>query len=111
MHHVVESPEDGQRIEMSPGDSLELRLNQPGATGFRWITQVVPPGVVAHRAGTETPGGESGAAVAGGPPGADRTAVIELVASAAGEGELTLALARPWEDEPARTLAVTLAVG
>ncbi|KNX38879.1 protease inhibitor I42 family protein [Luteipulveratus halotolerans] len=107
MHHVVESPEDGQRIEMSPGDSLELRLDQPGATGFRWTTQAVPPGVVAHRAGAE-PSGEAGV---GGPPGAARTTVIELVASAAGEGELTLALARPWEDEPARTLTVTLAVG
>ncbi|MDE9367230.1 protease inhibitor I42 family protein [Luteipulveratus sp. YIM 133132] len=104
MHHVVESPEDGQRIPLAAGDSLEVRLRHPSGTGYRWTVTDLPPGVVVGGDDAQVEAGTSSA------PGQARTSVVELVASSPGESVVRLALERPWEDAPLETVSLTLAV-
>lgn len=116
MHHVMDRPGSGDRLEAQVGDSLEIRLPRPGATGYQWYVADAPSSVVAGSSW-----GTSADAPAGGPsedgdpldrplPGAGGTAVLELVAASPGEGQLRLELRRAWEDEPADDLVIDLVI-
>ncbi|WP_169787615.1 protease inhibitor I42 family protein [Luteipulveratus mongoliensis] len=102
----MESPRPGQQIDLSVEDSLEIRLSHPSGTGYRWSADRVPSCVVLRRADAELGPTKSPVRT----PGQARTSVIELMATEPGDGELRLALGRPWESEPAEVVDLMLTV-
>ena len=80
------------------GEPIALPVGGTAATGHEWTLER-PPAV--------EPIGETSATA--GPPGAPTQQRL-VVSAPAGRYELTARLARPWEDEPVRTVRIVLLV-
>jgi predicted secreted protein len=98
-------PDDAPaEVRAQVGDDLVVRLpDQSGSTGYQWTVVDVPDVL--------TPDGDGLVPADGGPtPGAAGAHLFSFRAVGAGTGTLSLALARAWEAEPARRVAVLVVV-
>lgn len=84
-----------ESIRLRQGDSFEVALREPAATGHRWQLMNAPAQVafIAERYEAPAPGG---------PIGSAGRRVITLRATARGHCRLRFVLARPWEAQPAK---------
>ncbi|MDN5798223.1 MAG: protease inhibitor I42 family protein [Intrasporangium sp.] len=98
MQHVMTEPQDGDRIEIAPGDELLVRLEQQSGGGYLWSIAEVPAFLTEGQAEVEP--------VDRALPGQARTLALGVRATAQGTGELVLTLRRPWESEPAEQRVV-----
>ena len=88
----------GQTVTVSPGDRLELELEENPTTGFRWYLDDDSSGVLIleHDAFTHLPDGPSGA-------GGTRELVFAIAKS--GQATLRASYRRSWErQKPAKAL-------
>ncbi|WP_347350294.1 protease inhibitor I42 family protein [Intrasporangium sp.] len=92
MQHVMTEPRDGDRVELTPGDELLLRLAQQSGGGYLWSVAELPECLTEGRAEVEP--------VDRALPGRARTLALGLHAGDPGSGEVVLTLRRPWESEP-----------
>lgn len=93
MTTVLGPADDGQSVSVSAGQRIQAVLPQPGATGYRWVLDPLPPGVELVEERTE-PGafglvGSAGQRVF--------TVVVHPGATAGGQLRLTARLRREWE--------------
>ncbi len=106
MRHTLDNPDSGSAVAMHPGDELEVRLRQPGGSGYLWAVQDVPEVLVARGGDTDPGGGSDGPAL----PGAATLRTFRFTAAIQGRGTLRIALARPWEDAAAEVREIGLLV-
>ena len=93
---------DGTEIDLAPGETLEVRLEENRTTGFKWITKSSAGGLALVGDSFE-----SGEAI--GQPGTHRW---EFRAQRAGSGTISLSYQRPWEENqsPARAFRLKVRV-
>jgi inhibitor of cysteine peptidase len=101
--------DSGTTAELTVGDSLEIDLEENATTGFSWALDGSVPDVLKAAGDEQQAADASGAA---GVVGAAGRHVFKYSATKAGEGELTLVYARPWEKgvAPEKTFTVTVVV-
>jgi inhibitor of cysteine peptidase len=89
----LEANANGQTVELTPGEELEVHLTANPTTGFRWVVRAdgSPPCTITN----------SGVTPDGTTPGRGGTASWRVRAVQPGECDLELAYQRPWEDRPA----------
>ncbi|WP_020668739.1 protease inhibitor I42 family protein [Amycolatopsis nigrescens] len=101
----------GVPTELRVGDTVELRLREVPASGYRWRWRL-PAGVrvlVDEHVQGEQGHPEGGRAAAGaGPPGMGGVRRLAFDIVGAGRHLLKAELARPWETEPRRELTFVL---
>ena len=79
---------------MRSGETFEVALEEPAATGHRWRLTQAPAQVDVVNERYEAP-------QQGGPIGGPGRRITTLRATRPGRYRLTFGLARPWEDHPA----------
>ncbi|MFT3722949.1 MAG: protease inhibitor I42 family protein [Hyphomonadaceae bacterium] len=86
----------GKSVEMKVGEKISVALSGVPTAGYVWAVSAPP----AYIKATEGPGGAmSTAQFTPGFAGGNHWEVIVIEATAKGEGEITLAQRRPWEDK------------
>ena len=83
-----------ERIQVRRGDTFEIALREPGATGHRWRLTDRPEGIAVLDEEYEAP-------ARGGPIGSAGRRILTLRAPAEGHYSLRFELRRPWESHPA----------
>src|SRR5206468_2719334 len=83
-----------ESIRVHRGDTFEVELREPPATGHRWRLTAAPAQVALVDERYEAP-------VPGAPIGSAGRRTTTLRATARGHYRLRFGLARPWEGEPA----------
>ena len=91
---VVRSAMSSDRIRVHPGDTFEIALPEPAATGHRWRLTDRPDEIAVLDEQYEAP-------ARGGPIGSPGRRVMTLRAPAEGHYSLRFELRRPWESQPA----------
>lgn len=109
MRHTMDNPDSGSAVAMHPGDELEVRLRQPGGSGYLWSMRTVPQVIEARGDGTEV-GAAGDGSDAPTLPGAAAIRTFRFEAMMPGRGTLRLALSRPWEDEAVEVREIALLV-
>jgi inhibitor of cysteine peptidase len=102
---VIDETRNGQKVDVSIGDTIEIRLEQNASTGFRWsVTASCDPICPIVEDDREAP-----APAARGASGHHRW---RLRAVQSGECDFVLAYRRPWESErpPAREFRIRIRV-
>jgi predicted secreted protein len=96
--------DDGRVISVAAGQRVEAVLPQPGATGYRWVLDPLPPGVELISEHTE-PGGFGLVGSTG-----QRVIALRVRDPAAGPVRVTARLRREWEppDAAAQSFSVEL---
>jgi len=98
--------DDGKTLDLSPGDTLTLRLPTHGGTGFVWVPAARDGGD-----GSVVQVGERTSELSSGTPGAPKLDVYRLVARGPGTATVEMDLRRPWGDQPpVKTWRVTVNV-
>jgi predicted secreted protein len=82
-----------ERIRVQPGDTFEVTLREPAASGHRWRLADAPAEVDVVDERYEPP-------AQGGPLGGRGQRIVTLRATGKGRHQLTFELARPWEQQP-----------
>jgi len=105
VYRLVEKEEDGGTVLLREGERLMVALPGNPTTGYQW-TAVEEPGFLEALPGVEylpeaTPT----------PIGAGGTFFFRYLAGEAGEGTLSFAYQRPWEDTPVEEFSITVIVG
>ncbi len=103
---VVTEADADKPIQVSIGQTLQLRLPSNPTTGYSWNAQQTPAELqLDQSAYAADPQGKNLA-------GAGGYQTIEFAAKFAGTGELKLEYRRPWEKDvpPAKTFSVTVTV-
>lgn len=94
-------------VLVSLGDTVVVRLPEPGGTGYQWVLRIAGPGLAETYSTLQV--AEDGPVA----PGAGAVRVIGLRAQAAGVCEVGFELRRAWEDpglEPADRRVVRVEV-
>ncbi len=84
--------EGESRVIATMGDSIVVRLVEPGATGYQWTTEIIGSAVVEEFSSVQMPDGVEAA------PGRSSDRTVGLRAVTPGTAEVRLALRRVWED-------------
>jgi predicted secreted protein len=92
-----------ERIQVQPGDTFEIALREPGATGHRWRLTDRPEEIALLDEQYEAPAPD-------GPIGSPGRRVMTLRAPAEGHYSLRFELRRPWETRSADEHVVDLDV-
>jgi inhibitor of cysteine peptidase len=103
---VVTASDADKPIQVSVGQTLQVRLASNPTTGYSWNVQQTPPELeLEHSAYTADAQGKN-------LPGSGGYQTIEFAAKFAGTPELKLEYRRPWEKDvaPAKTFSVTVTV-
>lgn len=98
--------DSGKAVQLTVGQKLVVDLEENATTGYSWQLEAALPSMLAT-AGDETrPAGQAGVV------GAAGRRVLTYAATRAGNGELRLVYARPWEHgvPPAKTFTVPVTV-
>jgi predicted secreted protein len=91
--------EGESQVTTAVGDSVVVRLVEPGSTGFQWTTQVEGDAVVEDFSTLHGPDGGDPA------PGRAGSRLVGLKAVNPGSADVTFSLRRVWEDvEPVEQL-------
>ena len=88
--------ENGQQVNLEPGDSLTITLESNITTGYSWQVLEIDPTILSQEGDPEyrqSPGSE-------GLVGAGGAETFHFKAAASGETTLKLGYMRPWESEP-----------
>jgi inhibitor of cysteine peptidase len=102
----VEDSQNGGKLMVFQGDTLEVRLHSTPGTGFTWKVLQVDKSVLAQKnAPVFVPPPQN-------IPGAEGHLMFDFLAVAPGRSTLQLAYSRPWEKDtaPARTFNVEVTV-
>lgn len=102
----ISDPQDGGRLMVFQGDTVEVRLHSTPGTGYSWAVVTVDKEILAQKkAAVFVPPPQN-------VPGAEGHIVFDFLASAPGRTTLQLAYSRPWEKgtAPARTFTVEVTV-
>jgi len=102
----IEDSQNGGKLMVFQGDTVEVRLHSTPGTGFTWKVLQVDKAVLAQKkAPVFVPPPRN-------IPGAEGHLVFDFLAAAPGRATLELAYARPWEKDtaPARTFNVEVTV-
>jgi predicted secreted protein len=96
----VDESANGGTVELTVGETLEIRLTENRTAGYRWQIEARAEPI----GSLESDAYEAAA----GPPGRGGTRVLSFKAERPGDGEIRLAYRRPWEEgaPPARTFAL-----
>lgn len=97
--------EGESHVLASVGDRILTRLEEPGASGYQWFTEVTGDAVVADRDWSETATPPLEPA-----PGQAVVRLVELRAVSVGSADVRLELRRPWEDEALRQVVFRVTV-
>jgi predicted secreted protein len=103
---VVSDPQDGGKLMVFAGDTVEVRLHSTPSTGYSWKVTNVDQKVLAQQGSPkfEPPPQNF--------PGAEGHQIFNFLAAAPGSSTLVLAYSRPWEKgaAPARTFSIEVSV-
>jgi inhibitor of cysteine peptidase len=102
----VSDPDDGGSVQMSPGDTLRVRLHATPGTGYSWTVGKVDAAALAESAPRKfVPPPQQ-------IPGAEGHDVFEFRAARSGRTSLELRYLRPWEKNtpPARIFHINVNV-
>lgn len=102
----VSDPQDGGKLMVYQGDTVEVRLHSTPGTGYSWQIVDVNKTVLAQKkAPVFVPPPQS-------VPGAEGHTVFDFLAAAEGSSILQLAYSRPWEKgtAPAKTFSIDVTV-
>lgn len=83
-----------ESIQVNPGETFDVTLREPGATGHRWRLTDRPEGIAVLDERYEAP-------ARGGPMGSPGRRVVTLRAPTEGHHRLRFELRRPWESAAA----------
>lgn len=100
----ISDPDDGGTVQMSPGDTLRVRLHAQPGTGYSWTVAKIDPAALAESAPRKfVPPPQQ-------IPGAIGHDVFEFRAARSGRTSLEMHYVRPWEKNaaPARTFRVNV---
>ena len=103
MHHLVTINHHGQTLQVSPGDSIELQLEENPTTGYSWTVEEMGPGFHVQQNDYEL---FSGAGIGGG----GRRKMIITVAQP-GDGQIRLKNQQPWSGDVYQTFALDVKAG
>ena len=102
----IDDSQDGGKLMVFQGDTVEVRLHSTPGTGYSWKVLHLDGAVLAQKkAPIFVPPPQN-------IPGAEGHLVFNFLASAPGSSTLELGYARPWEKDtaPARTFTVDVTV-
>ncbi len=102
----ISDPQDGGKLMVFVGDTVEVRLHSTPGTGYSWQVIQVDKNVLSQRkAPVFVPPPQNF-------PGAQGHLVFDFLAATPGVSTLQLAYARPWEKgtAPARTFTIDVTV-
>ncbi len=91
---VVRAAMSSERIQVHPGDTFDIVLREPGATGHRWHLTDRPEEIAVLDEHYEAP-------ARGAPIGSAGRRIMTLRAPAKGHYSLRFELRRPWESHTA----------
>lgn len=102
---TLDASKDISRLEVKPGDTIVIDLEENVSTGYSWALDDVPQPLMRVTEDSQTggPGGRMGS------PGHRRIAISAI---GPGEAEIRAFLRRPWEKDqpPAQTFTVRVVV-
>ncbi len=102
----VNDSQDGGKLMVFAGDTVEVRLHSTPSTGYSWKVVEIDRNILAERkAPVFVPPPQN-------IPGAEGHMVFDFLAAAPGTSTLQLAYVRPWEKDaaPARTFSIDVTV-
>ena len=102
---VFTQSDDGRRVELSTGDSFELRLRASPGTGYGWAVEDPAPTELELLS-------EEYSADPDAPVGGEETYYLRFRAVEPGAAELRMVYRRPWEAgvEPLRTFSLDIEI-
>lgn len=104
VYRLLDEASDGSTVTLSDGDLLMVALPGNPTTGYRWMAEQAPTGLLEELPGPDFQP-ESSLIGAGG------TFYFRYVAHAPGTGTLTFSYLRPWESvPPEKTVTLTIHV-
>jgi inhibitor of cysteine peptidase len=83
--------DDGSRVQVRVGDTVEVRLPEIASSGYRWSAEALDPSMFELN--------ETGADYPSEALGSSGYALFRIAVRAAGNGTLRLKYWRPWEGE------------
>lgn len=105
VYRLVEEAEEGSLVSLQQGEFLMVALPGNPTTGFQWEPREVPEFLALLEGVGYLAAGEPGLVGAGG------TFYFRFSAEEPGEGQLSFAYRRPWEEGPAaETFTITVSV-
>jgi predicted secreted protein len=101
---VVTEKDDGKKVKLAKGDTLEVRLEMQGGTGFSWKVAKNDDKVLMPKGKPETERPDKSK------PGGKLTQIFRFTAEAAGTSEVEVHYARPFEKDKvlAKTFKLTV---
>jgi predicted secreted protein len=103
---TITDADNGKDIELTTGQTLEVKLKSTAGTGYSWAVSGDPAPLKVTKSSTQRNKGSSPRA------GASQSSVFELTAASPGLSTLTFIYRRPWEYNmpPAKTFSVRVNV-
>lgn len=100
MHHPITLQQSGQSIRVSPGDTIELDLEENPTTGYSWAVEDMPSGLTIQHSNYEL---LSGTGIGG---GGRRKMLINVEQTS--NGSLRLQNRQPWSGDVYQSFELTL---